>query len=44
MTGGQGVKPAPADCGTVNPDAKVITLHGHGGADPGGPRFRQGRR
>ncbi len=37
MTGGQGVKPAPADCGTVNPKAKVITLHGHlpGGDDNG---------
>jgi hypothetical protein len=27
MTGGQDVNPAPADCGTVNPKAKLITLH-----------------
>jgi hypothetical protein len=31
MSGPQDVAPAPADCGTVNPKAKVVTLKGPGG-------------
>jgi hypothetical protein len=30
MAGGQDVKPAPADCGTVSPKARTITLRGNG--------------
>ncbi len=38
MTGPGDVRPAPADCGTVNPNAKLITLHGVGLAGPDNAR------